>query len=68
MPPHLAYGGHAAGDGKQAAPAPAEGAAEQPAEALGATDLVDDDGAEDPMQESGGEPSRVERLKKEAQS
>eukprot|EP00959_Pyramimonas_sp_CCMP1952_P093445 1955762-Pyramimonas_sp.AAC.1 len=68
MPPHLTYSGHAAGGGRQAVPAPAEGAAEQLAEALGAIDLVDDDGAEDPMQKSGGEPSRVERLKKEAQS
>eukprot|EP00959_Pyramimonas_sp_CCMP1952_P120412 2517966-Pyramimonas_sp.AAC.1 len=68
MPLAPTYLGHAVGCGRHAAPAPVEGAAEQHAEALGAIDLVDDDGADDPMQESGGEPSEVERLKKEAPS
>eukprot|EP00959_Pyramimonas_sp_CCMP1952_P234967 4909648-Pyramimonas_sp.AAC.1 len=64
-----AYLGHAVGCGGHAAPAPAEGAAEEQAEALGAIDLVDDDGAEDPMQESEGEEhNKIERLKREAQS
>eukprot|EP00959_Pyramimonas_sp_CCMP1952_P195681 4091431-Pyramimonas_sp.AAC.1 len=44
------------------------GATEQRAEALGAIDLVDDDGAEDPMQGPGEEPNKIERLKREAQS
>eukprot|EP00959_Pyramimonas_sp_CCMP1952_P234047 4890894-Pyramimonas_sp.AAC.1 len=47
VPPAPTYLGHAVGCGRQAAPAPAEGAAEQHAEALGALDLVDDDGADD---------------------
>eukprot|EP00959_Pyramimonas_sp_CCMP1952_P363231 7606491-Pyramimonas_sp.AAC.1 len=66
MPPAPTCCGHAVGCGRRAAPAPAEGAAEQRAEALGAADLVDDDGGDEPTQESGDEPSKIERLKKEA--